>query len=88
MRDLANNTIQLSLENSTLREVINETDLAETWATLESRYKSKSLTNQLYLKKQLYALHMIEGANLMEHLIEFKRLLIELEAMCEDRGGR
>ena len=78
MRDLANNTIQLSLENSTLREVINETDLAKAWAKLESRYKSKSLTNQLYLKKQLYALHMIEGANLMEHLIEFKKLLIEL----------
>ena len=81
MRDLANITIQLFLGNNTLREVINETDPTEAWAKLESRYKSKSLTNRLYLKKQLYAFHMTEGTNFMEHLDEFKRLLTKLKAI-------
>ena len=48
---------------------------------LESRYKSKSLTNRLYLNNQLYALHMTEGANFTEHLGEFKRLLTELKTI-------
>ena len=65
MRELANSTIQLYLGNTTLQEVINESDLAELWAKLESRYKSKSLTNRLSLKKQLYTLHMGEGKNFM-----------------------
>ncbi|KAG5532538.1 hypothetical protein RHGRI_026984 [Rhododendron griersonianum] len=81
MRELANSTIQLYLGNSTLREVINETDPAELWAKLESRYKSKSLTNRLSLKKQLYALQMSEGMNFMNHMDEFNRLVTELEAI-------
>ena len=81
MRELANSTIQLYLGNTTLREVINESDPAELWAKLESRYKSKSLTNRLSLKKQLYALHMGEGKNFMDHLDEFNRLLTELDAI-------
>ncbi|KAG5548449.1 hypothetical protein RHGRI_013958 [Rhododendron griersonianum] len=80
-RELTNSTIQLFLGNSTLREVINETDPAELWAKLESRYKSKSLTNRLSLKKQLYALSMPEGGNINEHLDEFNRLITELEAI-------
>ena len=66
MRELANSTIQLYLGNTTLRE-----DPAELWAKLESRYKSKSLTNRLSLKKQLYELHMGEGKIFMDHLDEF-----------------
>ena len=65
MREFANSTIQLYLGNSTLREVINEMDPAELWAKLESRYKSKSLTNRLSLKKQLYGLNMCEGGTSM-----------------------
>ncbi|GFZ18499.1 hypothetical protein Acr_27g0002380 [Actinidia rufa] len=81
MRDLGNSIIHLFLGNNTLQEVINKTDPAKPWAKFESRYKSKSLINQLYLKKQPHALHMMEGANFMEHLNEFKRLLIELEVI-------
>ena len=81
MRELANSTIQLYLGNTTLREVINESDPAELWAKLESRYKSKSLTNRLSLKKQLYAFHMGEGKIFMDHLDEFNRLLTELDAI-------
>lgn len=81
MRELANNMIQLFLGNTPLREVINEIDLAELWDKLKSRYKSKSLINQLSLKKQLYALQMSEGANFMDHLEEFNRLVTELETI-------
>lgn len=81
MRELANSTIRLYLGNSTLREVINETDPAETWEKLESRHKSKSLTNRLSLKKQLYGLSLFDGGNFNEHLDEFSRLITELEAI-------
>ena len=73
--------IQLYLGNNTLREVINEMDPVELWVKLESRYKDKSLTNRLSLKKQLYALHMSEGVNITDHLDEFNRLITELEAI-------
>ena len=59
---MANSTIHLYLANNTLREVIELTDPAEVWAKLESRYKSKSLTNHLFLNKQLYGLKLEEGA--------------------------
>lgn len=81
MREFANSTIQLCLENSTLRELINETDPEKLWTKLESRHKSKSLTNRSSLKKQLYALHMSEGANFNNHLDEFNQLLMELDAI-------
>lgn len=45
IRELANSIIQLYHGNSTLWEVNNETDPAKLWEKLESRYKSKSLTN-------------------------------------------
>ena len=58
MRALANSTIQLYLGNNTLREVINEMDPVELWVKLESRYKAKSLTNRLSLKKQIGRAHV------------------------------
>ncbi|GMP61980.1 hypothetical protein CsSME_00024253 [Camellia sinensis var. sinensis] len=81
LRELANSTIQLYLGNNTLREVISEVDPAELWAKLEMRYKSKSLTNRLSLKRQLYTLRMPEGANLTEHLDEFNRITMELDTI-------
>ena len=81
MKELANSTIQLYLGNTPLREVINETDPEVMWTKLEARYKSNSLTSRLSLKKQLYALQMSEGANLMDHLDEFNKLLTNLDAI-------
>ena len=78
---LANSTIQLYLGNTTLQEVITETDPAELWAKLESRYKSKSLTSKLFLKMKLYELRLKEGGSFADHLDEFNRLCTELEAI-------
>ena len=79
--DLANSTIQLYLGNTTLREVINESDPAETWAKLENRYRSKSLSSKLFLKEHLYTLKMKEGGIFHEHLDEFNRILTELDVV-------
>ena len=34
----------------------------------------KNLTNKLYVKKQLYSLHMKEGSDLLEHFNMFNML--------------
>ena len=61
MRELANSTIQLYLGNTTLQEVINESDPAELWAKLESRYKCKSLMNRLSLKNNFMHFTWVKG---------------------------
>ena len=44
----------------------------------------KNLTNKLYMKKQLYSLHMKEGSNLLEHLNTFNMLNIQLSSFGVD----
>jgi len=41
---------------------------------------TKSLSNKLYLKKQLYGLHMNEGTVVLEHLNFFNKIISELLA--------
>ena len=40
----------------------------------------KNLTNKLYMKKQLYSLHMNEGFDLLEHLNTFNMLNTQLSS--------
>ena len=40
----------------------------------------KNLTNKLYVKKQLYSLHMKEGSDLLEHLNTFNILNTQLSS--------
>ena len=40
----------------------------------------KNLTNKLYVKKQLYSLHMKEGSDLLEHLNTFNMLNTQLSS--------
>lgn len=56
--DKAHITLLLCLGDEVLREVSEEDSAAKLWLKLESLYMTKSLTNQLYLKKKLYALQM------------------------------
>lgn len=54
---------------------------------MKSIYMSKSLTNKLFLKKQLYFLKMVEGLRLSEHLHEFNKIvtqLVSFEVEIED----
>ena len=40
----------------------------------------KNLTNKLYVKKQLYSLHMNEGFDMLEHLNTFNMLNTQLSS--------
>ena len=40
----------------------------------------KNLMNKLYVKKQLYSLHMKEGSNLLEHFNTFNMLKTQLSS--------
>ena len=44
-------------------------------------YMTKSLSNKLYLKKQLYELRMKEGTAVLEHLNFFKKVISEFLAV-------
>ena len=48
---------------------------------LESIYMSKSVTNMLCLKKELFGLKMKPGTSLREHLNEFNRLVTQLASI-------
>ncbi|VFQ60637.1 unnamed protein product [Cuscuta campestris] len=78
--DLKDMAICLCLANNTLRE-LGLTDPVDIWDKLESRYKSKSLTSRLYLKKRLFGLQMAEEANFNGHLDEFNKITTELESI-------
>ena len=41
----------------------------------------KSLLNMLFMKKQLYSLHMKEGTSILQHLIAFNRILSDFLAL-------
>ena len=58
------NTIRLCLVDEVMYDIMDDMSTATIWLKLESRYMSKSLTNKLYLKRKLYKLKMVEGADL------------------------
>ena len=71
----AHGQIVLSLSNEVLREVAEETTPDELWNKLEARYMTKSLTNQLYMKKKIYTLRMHEGTSIKDHIDEFNKVV-------------
>ena len=44
-------------------------------------YTTKSFSNKLYLKKQLYGLRMKEGTVVLDHLNFFNKVISELQAV-------
>jgi len=74
-------TIQLCLANQVMYNVMDEETVTELWSRLEILYMMKSLSNKLYLKKQLYGLHMKEGTIVLEHLNFFDKVIGELLAV-------
>ena len=48
------------------------------WQKLENLYMAKNLTNKLYVKQQLYGLHMEENIDLLEYLNKFNMLSTQL----------
>ena len=58
--------------------MMDEEMATELWLRLET-YITKSLSNKLYLKKQLYGLRMNEGKVVLEHLNFFNNIISELQ---------
>src|SRR5436190_880344 len=74
-------TIILCLSDEVLYNVMNEETAAGMWNRLESLYMTKSLSNKLYVKKQLYCLRMVEGTPILQHLNVFNKILNDLLAL-------
>src|SRR3954470_23814716 len=74
-------TIILCLSDEVLYNVMNEDTAAGMWSRLESLYKTKSLSNKLYMKKQLYCLRMAEGTPILQHLNAFNKIVSNLLAL-------
>ena len=60
-----------------LYNVMNEKTTAALWCMLESLYMAKSLSNKLFMKKQLYSLRMKKSMPIL-HLNAFNRILSDL----------
>jgi hypothetical protein len=71
-------TIRLALAPEVKYSVLNEKSASKLWKTLEDLYMSKSLTNRLYLKKQLYELKMDDDIDVRDHLNKFNKCVTEL----------
>ena len=82
-------TIILYLSDEILYNVMNEETTASLWCQLESLYIMKSLSNKLFMKKQLYSLRMKEGTPSLQYLNAFNRILsdlLTLKVKLEEEG--
>jgi len=70
-------TIQLCLTDEIMYNVMDEKMVMSLWSRLETLYMTKSLSNKLYLKKQLHGLRTNEGAAILRHLY-FNKIINEL----------
>src|SRR5436189_5522003 len=77
----AKETIILYLLDEILYNVLNEDTMAGKWNRLESLYMTKSLSNKLYVKKQLYFFRMTEGTPILQHLNDFNKIVSDLLAL-------
>ena len=68
-------TIRLCLVDDVLFNIIGETSAASLWNKLESLYMTKSVTNKIYLKRQLYGMRMKEGTKIADNLNVFNTLI-------------
>ena len=60
---------------------MNEETTADLWCRLKSLYVTQSLSNKIFMKKQLYSLRMKEGTPVLQHLNAFNKILNDLLAL-------
>jgi hypothetical protein len=73
--------ICLCLVDDVLFNIVSEKTTIGLWTKMESLYMMKSLMNKIFLKRQLYSLHMKEGMKIVDHLNTFNTLLVKLTSM-------
>jgi len=73
--------IILCLSDEVLYNVMNEKTTTGLWCRVESLYMTKSFSNKLFMKKQLYSLRMKEDMPILQYLNAFNRILSDLLAL-------
>ena len=68
-------TIYLYLASAIKYSVLNKKCPFGLWHKLGKIYMSKSLTNRLYLKKQLYGLKMSKGSDIRDNINQFNKCI-------------
>ena len=81
MDDRALSAIRLCLADDVLFNIVSEKTATGLWSKLEKLYMTKSLTNRILLKLQLYSLRMKEGTSIADHLNVFNTLLVQLNSL-------
>jgi gag-polypeptide of LTR copia-type len=71
-------TIRLALSPQIKVTVLKETSPKVLWETLESKFASKTLTNRLMMKMDLYSLKMEEGCSVIDHINKFNEQVSRL----------
>ncbi|VFQ64552.1 unnamed protein product [Cuscuta campestris] len=71
-------TIRLALPPQIKVTVLKETSPKKLWETLESKFASKTLTNRLMMRMDLYSLKMEEGGSIIDHINKFNELVSRL----------
>ena len=80
MDEKAASAIRLNLGDEVIHNIPKAKTIKKVWEKLEGLYMRKNLMNKLYVKKQLYSLHMKEGSELLEHLNTFNMLNTQLSS--------
>ena len=73
--------IRLCLADDVLFNIVSEKTTAGLWTKLEKMYMTKSLTNRILLKSQLYSFRIKEGTKTTDHLNTFNTLLVQLDSI-------
>ena len=71
-------TIRLCLSDSVLLNESEEATTKDLWEKLGNSYPSKSLVNNLFMRKKLYNLRMRDGDSVVEHLNAFNTVVSQL----------
>ncbi|VFQ74232.1 unnamed protein product [Cuscuta campestris] len=83
--------IRLALSPQIKVTVLKETSPKKLWETLESKFASKTLTNRLMMRMDLYSLKMEEGGSIIDHINKFNeqvsRLLNAVETIKDEEQG-
>ena len=80
MDETVASVIQLNLLDEVLNNINVEDCIVveEIWERLQKLYMENNLSNQLYLKKELYSLCMPENTDVLQHLSKFNSLISQL----------
>ncbi|VFQ74456.1 unnamed protein product [Cuscuta campestris] len=71
-------TIRLALSPQIKVTVLKETSPKKLWEMLESKFASKTLTNRLMMRMDLYSLKMEEGGSVIDHINNFNEQVSRL----------